>query len=117
MLLMPLMFLALATSGDLESPTSAEFCGRCHQAILGAWKLSAHAQAMESRLFQDALEAAETQFGASARRTCLKCHAPIAVDKGDLQLRNKTSWEGVTCDYCHSIRDVSLAGANPKPVV
>ena len=117
MYLMPMFFLALATTGGLESPTSAEFCGRCHQAILGAWKLSAHAQAMESRLFQDALEVAETGFGASARRTCLKCHAPVAVDKGDLSLRQKVSWEGVTCDYCHAIKDVSLAGANPKAIV
>src|SRR6266852_3718913 len=73
MLLMPLMFLALATSGDLESPTSAEFCGRCHQAILGAWRLSAHAQAMESRLFQDALEAAkvlgDTRLAPDEKRT------------------------------------------------
>lgn len=117
MLLMPLMLLALGPPAGLESPTSAEFCGRCHQAILDAWKLSAHAQAMESRLFQDAVEVAETSFGVSARRTCLKCHAPIAVEKGDLSLRQKVSWEGVTCDYCHSVKDVSLAGGNPKAVV
>jgi hypothetical protein len=117
MLMMPLFWLALAAPGGLESPASAEICGRCHQAILDAWKLSAHAHAMESRLFQDALEVAETAFGSSARRTCLKCHAPVAVDTGDLSLVRKVSWEGVTCDYCHAIRDVSLAGANPKAAV
>ncbi|MBZ5596477.1 MAG: cytochrome c family protein [Acidobacteriia bacterium] len=117
MLVMPLLLLALAPPAGLESPTSAEFCGRCHQAILGAWKLSAHAQAMESRLFQDALEVAETKFGSPARHTCLKCHAPIAVDKGDLSLRQKVSWEGITCDYCHSVKDVSLAGVNPRALV
>ena len=117
MLLMPLLLVALAPPAGLESPTSAEFCGRCHRAIQDAWKLSAHAQAMESRLFQDALEVAETSFGAAARRTCLKCHAPIAVDKGDLALRQKVSWEGVTCDYCHSVKDVSMAGVNPRAVV
>jgi cytochrome c554/c'-like protein len=117
MFLMPMFLMALAVPAALDSPTSAEFCGRCHQAILGAWKLSAHAQAMESRLFQDALEVAESDFGSSARRTCLKCHAPIAVDKGDLSLRQKVSWEGITCDYCHSVKDVSLAGTNPRAVV
>ena len=27
------------------------------------------------------------------------------------------SWEGVTCDYCHSVREVSLKGPVPKVVV
>jgi hypothetical protein len=70
--------------------------------------------AMESRLFQDVMEIAEADFGASARRHCLACHAPIAVESGDLALAKKVSWEGVTCDYCHSIRDVSSNGPNPK---
>lgn len=72
---------------------------------------------MESRLFQDALEVAETGFGASARVTCLKCHAPIAVERGDLSLCQKVSWEGITCDYCHSVKEVALAGPNPRAVV
>jgi hypothetical protein len=72
---------------------------------------------MESDLFQDALDVAETRFGVAARRTCLKCHAPVALEKGDLRLRQKVSWEGVTCDYCHSIRDVSFGGPNPKAAI
>ncbi len=116
MLLMPLVLLALAPAG-LESPTSAEFCGRCHRAILDAWKTSAHAHAMDSELFQDALDVAETRFGSTVRKTCLKCHAPVAVEKGDLGLRQKVSWEGVTCDYCHSVTDVSIAGGNPRATI
>src|SRR5207249_3000740 len=107
MLLPTLVLFALASSGDMEAPASAEVCGRCHRAIADAWKTSAHAQAMESRLFQDALEVAEQRFGSGARKTCLKCHSPIAVQVGDLSLRRKVSWEGVTCDFCHSVRDVS----------
>jgi len=117
MSLMPLLLVALAWPPSLESPSSAEFCGRCHRAILEAWKTSAHARAMESPLFQDALDVAEGRFGAAARRTCLRCHAPVAVEKGDLNLRQKVSWEGVTCDYCHSIKDVSLGGPNPKAML
>lgn len=109
--------LVLAWGADLESPTSAEACGRCHRVILDAWKSSAHARTMESRLFQDALDSAETRFGASARTTCLRCHAPVAIEKGDLALRQKVSWEGVTCDYCHSVRDVTFGGLNPKVVL
>jgi len=110
-----LMLVALSAGAmDWESPASAEICGRCHRAIHGAWKESAHARAMESRLFQDALELAEQTGGAQARKLCLSCHSPVAVRIGDLALRLKVSWEGVTCDYCHSVREVSLVDGNPK---
>jgi hypothetical protein len=69
---------------------------------------------MESRLFQDALDAAEAELGASARKGCLSCHAPLAVQTGDLTLQKKVSWEGVTCDYCHSMTQVAWSGPNPR---
>ena len=103
-----------ALAADLKPPSSAELCGDCHRAIHAGWKKSAHATAMESRLFQDALKLAESDFGAQSRKVCLSCHSPIAVQTGDLELVKKVSWEGVTCDYCHSIQDVSEAGGNPK---
>jgi hypothetical protein len=110
------MLFALALTAqamDLQPPSSAEICGDCHREIHAGWKRSAHATAMESRLFQDALKMAESDFGASARKTCLGCHSPIAVQIGDLGLIKKVSWEGVTCDYCHSIREVTTTGTNP----
>ncbi|MDP2996577.1 MAG: multiheme c-type cytochrome [Bryobacterales bacterium] len=107
--------LAMSASGaGVELIGSAEFCGRCHRAIHAAWKSSAHARSMESRLFQDALESAESELGAAVRKTCLSCHSPIAVQTGDLTLQKKVSWEGVTCDYCHSVREVVLTGPNPR---
>ena len=112
--------LLVSSSGwntQLEPPSSAEVCGDCHRAIEEGWKHSAHSQAVESRLFQDAMKMAESDFGASTRKTCLGCHSPIAVKIGDMKLIRKVSWEGVTCDYCHSIRSVSLAGANPRAQV
>jgi hypothetical protein len=98
-------------------PSSAEFCGDCHRAIEAGWKQSAHSQAVESRLFLDAMKLAEADYGASARKTCLGCHSPIAVWSGDMTLVKKVSWEGITCDYCHSIRDVTLSGPNPQATV
>jgi len=96
-----------------QQPETAETCGRCHRAIFEAWKSSAHARAMESRLFQDALELADSD-GPQARKVCLGCHSPVAVRINDLEPRQKVSWEGVTCDYCHSIRDVTMADGNPR---
>jgi hypothetical protein len=118
-MLIPLLLFAAVGSvstADMTPPASAEVCGRCHRGIHEAWRTSSHAKAMESRLFQDALALAEGDFGPDVRKTCLGCHAPIAVKTGDLRLEKKVSWEGVTCDYCHSLREVSLAEP-PKPVL
>jgi hypothetical protein len=117
-----LTVLAFATAvagwtRELEPASSAEFCGRCHRAIVEAWKGSAHAKALESPLFQQGLEVTETAFGGAAARTCLACHAPLVGLIKDASLRQKVSWEGITCDYCHSVREVSLTGSNPKATV
>jgi hypothetical protein len=115
-MLLPALVLLVGVGG-LESPGSAEICGRCHRAIHESWKASTHSQAMESRLFQDVLEMAVTDFGQTGRKVCLGCHSPIAALTGDVGLTRKVSWEGVTCDYCHSIREVSFEGPNPKAVL
>jgi len=110
-------FSATAVATELKPPSSAEVCGDCHRAIFDGWEKSAHAHAMESRLFQDALKLAEQDLGSSARKVCLGCHSPIGVQLGDLDLVKKVSWEGITCDYCHSVQDVSITGGtggNPK---
>jgi Cytochrome c554 and c-prime len=116
-----LVFILMATPfGSLaasQMPQSAEYCGDCHRAIYQGWEQSVHSQAMESRLFQDALQMARSDFGAHARSICLGCHSPTVAVTGDLSLIRKVSWEGITCDYCHSIRGVSMAGLNPKAIV
>ncbi len=115
-----LVFILLAAPFSrlaAEKPQSAEYCGGCHRAIEQGWKQSVHSKAMESRLFQDALGMANSDFGPRARVVCLGCHSPTAAETGDLSLVRKVSWEGVTCDYCHSMRSVSTSGPNPKAVV
>ena len=109
LLLIPTGILADQT----HAPQTAEYCGDCHRAIYDGWKRSAHASAMESRLFQDALKMTETDFNADARKVCLHCHSPLAASSGDLSLLRKVSWEGITCDYCHSVQDVTTSKANP----
>ena len=103
-----------AHAPDVESPASAEICGDCHRGAQEGWKASGHAHAVDSRVFQDALYYAERDLDAGAREMCLGCHAPLAAATSDPGLRTKVAWEGVTCDYCHSVRDVSLSGPNPR---
>jgi predicted CXXCH cytochrome family protein len=116
-LILLLLLAGTAQAAPFEPLNSAEVCGRCHRAIHEAWKSSSHAQAMESRLFQDALEMAAADFGASGRKTCLGCHSPLIAQTNDLGLQKKLSWEGVTCEYCHSMRDVNTGGPNPAAVI
>lgn len=112
-----LLAAGLAWGGDLEPISSAEICGSCHRSIHEAWKQSGHARAMDSRLFQDALALAESDFGSGTRKLCLDCHSPLAVRTGDLALKTKVAWEGVTCDFCHSLTDVKFSAGNPSPVL
>lgn len=115
MLLMLTSFFSPASAAQM--PESAEYCGNCHRAIEQGWKQSVHSQAMESRLFQDALQMAKADLGPHARTVCLGCHAPTIAVTGDLNLVRKVTWEGITCDYCHSMRSVNTSGTNPKAVV
>jgi predicted CXXCH cytochrome family protein len=117
LLFMVLLLTGAASSAPFEPLNSAEVCGKCHRAIHDAWKDSSHAQAMESRLFQDALEMAESDFGNPARKVCLGCHSPLVAQTRDFTLQKKLSWEGVTCEYCHSMRQVNTSGPNPMAVL
>ncbi len=92
--------------------TSAEECGRCHQDIYRYWKASLHAQAADDPRFQAVLaklkeESPKTEVDA----ICLRCHAPALLQAQDARWERKVSWEGVTCDFCHSVRGVR---ADPK---
>jgi Cytochrome c554 and c-prime len=117
LLVLFLMTTPLSVRAASQMPESAEYCGNCHRAIEQGWKESVHSQAMESRLFQDALQMANTDLGPHARTVCLGCHSPTVAATGDLSLIRKVSWEGITCDYCHSIRSVDMSGPNPRAVV
>lgn len=110
-MLLPVFLLLFPGANAWDAPSSAESCGRCHRAIYENWKTSGHAQAMESPLFQNVLQRAEADFPADGRQVCLGCHAPIASQANGL------TDEGVTCDYCHSIQQVTFDGLNPKAVV
>lgn len=101
----------------LDRISSAETCGRCHRDILRAWKTSIHAAALEDPVFQDALEKAVEDFGSGVRAGCLSCHAPTVQYSGDWALVKKVSWEGVTCDFCHSLKAVTLIPGTPRLLV
>jgi hypothetical protein len=112
---MLLVVCLLTVSSGAESwstPRSAELCGECHRTTFAGWEQSRHARAFDSRLFRDTLWWTQNDFGAEARQSCLNCHAPLVQVGDDPNLQLKVTWEGVTCDYCHSIREVSMTSSN-----
>ncbi|MFQ5490516.1 MAG: multiheme c-type cytochrome [Phycisphaerae bacterium] len=93
---------------------SAEVCGECHQSIHAVWQHSIHSQAFSSGVFQAAYKAAKESGAPERARLCLECHAPVVRETGDYQAEDSITREGVTCDFCHSIRSVNLDGAAPQ---
>lgn len=93
--------------------TSAEECGRCHRDIHRYWKSSIHAQAADNWRFQDAFDALMTRQGYTAASLCVRCHAPGVIYMGDWRWERQSTWEGVTCDFCHSVREVRLGADRP----
>jgi hypothetical protein len=97
-----------------DHPTRSDTCGSCHKEIHRLWSGSAHARALEDPVFLAAFRETVAREGDQVSRTCLACHAPLADLTNDPRLEAKLTWEGVSCDVCHSMIAVDLAGPTPK---
>lgn len=98
--------------------TSSAVCGQCHQAIHAVWRHSLHSNAWSNGVFQAAYHRAIDNYGATKSRVCLKCHTPTVRESQDYDASESITGEGVTCDFCHSVRAVDLsATADPISIV
>ncbi len=87
---------------------SAITCAKCHKEIYDEWRVSAHAYATISPMFQRFEEAISDLTRGTVGVFCLRCHAPVATQlkvpryasplEGPHVLR-----EGVTCVACHRV--------------
>lgn len=89
---------------------SASACGQCHTDIYSVWKSSVHAGAATNSVFERVSQDFARQQGDSSREVCLKCHAPATLLNGDMELTEQVSREGVSCDFCHSLKGTDLNG-------
>lgn len=90
--------------------TSARVCGSCHVDIYNSWKNSLHAYSLIDPIFDTAYMQAIKDGGEEARRMCLHCHAPMTMMNGDYDLSLGVTREGVSCDFCHTVKSVHLDG-------
>ncbi|GIX00924.1 MAG: cytochrome c [Pirellulaceae bacterium] len=88
---------------------SAVTCAKCHRRIYDQWRVSAHAYAAVSPMFQ-CFEQKMTELTRGTVGTfCVRCHAPIAMQ---LNYPRSASMidapapvrEGITCVACHRVK-------------
>ncbi len=92
---------------DPAAFSSAAMCGECHRQHYDEWRASAMGRSAELARFLVDLYEIGLDFRGAPRENvayCLHCHAPLAVmgKTPDLELRRPLSYEGVTCDVCHT---------------
>ncbi len=88
--------------------TSDEVCGACHRDIHEVWKTrSVHARSLNAA-FMAAYGEAKAVPGGKAEALCLTCHAPTTVVTKDYGMKLAITREGITCDFCHSLRGVRI---------
>ncbi len=88
--------------------TSSETCGSCHSQIYDRWKESMHAGAISDPIFRASYMMAFFKDPEKSPKLCLRCHAPTTIMADNPDIEEKIAKEGVTCDFCHSIRGISL---------
>ncbi len=90
--------------------TSSEICGKCHQDIYKAWNEdSAHARSVTDPLFRGAVG----RMRDDETHLCMMCHAPTTLVTEDYAGEMALTAEGITCDFCHSIKAVRLGSRLP----
>jgi len=104
----PAQVKALAGQINASGYTSHKICGQCHQDIHKAWSESAHARAVTDPAFQAALKESEEKHGKDSRKLCLACHAPTTRFTHATDLQDPLVQEGITCDFCHTVKSVNL---------
>jgi hypothetical protein len=108
---LPIGSLQALSVSESEAPrlTSSESCKECHEEIHKSWKNDMHALSLDDPVFKSAYLEAYLNTKGNAKFNCLKCHAPMTWINNDFDLEKEITREGVTCDFCHSVKDVNLA--------
>lgn len=86
-------------------------CAACHQEIHDAWSKSKHRYAWEDPFYQPDYLLASRETEGFTDIFCGECHAPVAVRTQQLpppdgSLFDATAKKGVSCDYCHTVKEV-----------
>ncbi len=102
------VFVVEGDAGEKSYAPSTD-CKKCHERQYLSWDADMHAKSVSEKniLFTKIFDLAMEETDGALREQCLSCHAPIAVELGDLKLKKDISEEGVNCDYCHTLKGVT----------
>lgn len=87
---------------------SALKCAKCHQKIYDEWRVSAHAYAAVSPMFQRFEQAMTNVTKGTVGYFCIRCHAPVATQmefprEAPIMDGPAVFREGITCVACHRV--------------
>lgn len=89
---------------------SASTCAKCHQKIYDEWRVSSHAYATISPMFQKFEQKINTLASGTIGTFCIRCHAPVATQLdfpryGSYADAPPIIREGITCVACHRVKE------------
>ena len=92
-----------------EKIESALTCKECHEDIYNQWSGSRHARSTPAKniLFAKIYELSQQDTNGETKLYCIRCHAPVTQINGDVDIQQEITNEGITCDICHSIAELS----------
>ncbi|HUP78056.1 MAG TPA: multiheme c-type cytochrome, partial [Pirellula sp.] len=91
-----------------EEYPSALTCAKCHQKIYDEWRVSGHAYAAVSPMFQRFEQAVAELVRGTSGTFCVRCHAPVATQvdhprEAPIFSGPAVFREGITCVACHRV--------------
>jgi nitrate/TMAO reductase-like tetraheme cytochrome c subunit len=89
---------------------SATTCAKCHQKIYDEWRVSSHAYATISPMFQKFEQKIYALSQGTLGTFCIRCHAPVAIQLNFPRYQSYADAppiirEGITCVACHRVRE------------
>ncbi len=102
-----IFYSAIGAGQTGESFQSSIYCVECHEDRYKEWSGSMHALAVMDPIYRTAYMKA-VLFEPSYREYCLKCHSPTTNITKDFNLTKSLSIEGVSCSFCHSVKEVDI---------
>ena len=93
---------------DEERYPSARTCARCHEDHYEEWRVSPHAYAQLSPVFNAMHGTIVKETNGTFGDFCIRCHTPVGMNLNEPVFasnlnRHPTSREGITCIVCHRI--------------
>ena len=104
-----IVFLNVSFSQKTNNIKSAQNCKKCHNEIYDQWQSSRHAHSTPSTnsLFASIYNLSQMDTKGETKLYCIRCHAPVSQINGDTDLAEDITNEGITCDICHTIVELS----------